>query len=462
MLAEVLELGREDEGRFGRLKESLQILKQAWQRSPNDVQICRELGRSCDKVVDKTRFSTAAVALKPNSPNAREDLAQSFIPDIMGLRTFYVIYSGDSAPDFGAPNFKTPRWGLTNKDGVTIKYGPIWGFDPEEVDAERFIESVSEFRVAIRLAPDIALFHSELADVLMFQGEIDQAVAEYHRATQLEPENPAHRRAPYHRLYLRGKLDLAIAELRQQMATGYFNDAESNNLLGIMYHEQGKHDLAFAAFRAALLKSGGDPGIAEFGMEATGKPAEVLAAYRDAIKIGPKSAELHRALADYLRHQGKNDEAAVEYDKEISILREQLGPKGDDPRTLFKIGKALYSGGRTTEAIAEFRKAVAKGPDRAEISNDIASRISTCADMKYRDGKAAVEFATKACELTEWKTPAYLDTLAAAHAESGDFASAVKWQTKAIELLSDEKEKNDYRTRLKRYQEKVPSRRPKS
>jgi hypothetical protein len=45
------------------------------------------------------------------------------------------------------------------------------------------------------------------------------------------------------------------------------------------------------------------------------------------------------------------------------------------------------------------------------------------------------------------------DTLAAAHAQSGDFPSAVKWQTRAIELLSDDKKKNDYRSRLKLYQE---------
>ncbi len=40
----------------------------------------------------------------------------------------------------------------------------------------------------------------------------------------------------------------------------------------------------------------------------------------------------------------------------------------------------------------------------------------------------------------------------------GDFDSAVKWQSKAIELLSDEKTKEDFRSRLKLYQEKKPYR----
>ena len=75
-----------------------------------------------------------------------------------------------------------------------------------------------------------------------------------------------------------------------------------------------------------------------------------------------------------------------------------------------------------------------------------------------RDGKSAVAFATKACELTEWKDPGSLETLAAACAESGEFDAAVKWQTKAIGLLSDEKQQEHYGTRLTLYQQRKPYR----
>ncbi len=50
----------------------------------------------------------------------------------------------------------------------------------------------------------------------------------------------------------------------------------------------------------------------------------------------------------------------------------------------------------------------------------------------------------------------HLDNLAAAFAELGDFASAVKWQSKAIEMLNDDKTKDDYRTRLELYERKKP------
>ena len=53
-----------------------------------------------------------------------------------------------------------------------------------------------------------------------------------------------------------------------------------------------------------------------------------------------------------------------------------------------------------------------------------------------------------------------LDTLAAAYAEAGDFDSAVKWETKAIELESDAHEKAEYAERLKLYRDKKPYRDP--
>jgi tetratricopeptide (TPR) repeat protein len=73
---------------------------------------------------------------------------------------------------------------------------------------------------------------------------------------------------------------------------------------------------------------------------------------------------------------------------------------------------------------------------------------------KYRDAEKAIEYATKACELKQWKDAQSFETLAAAYAEAGQFDDAVKSQMKVAEI--DPKAADAKRLAL--YQQKQPFR----
>ena len=91
-----------------------------------------------------------------------------------------------------------------------------------------------------------------------------------------------------------------------------------------------------------------------------------------------------------------------------------------------------------------------------QVLNDVAWTLATSQNAKMRDGSNAVMYAEKTVNATARKNAAYLDTLAAAYAEVGNFTNAIAVQSEAMALLKDEKNKADFATRLKLYEANTP------
>lgn len=103
------------------------------------------------------------------------------------------------------------------------------------------------------------------------------------------------------------------------------------------------------------------------------------------------------------------------------------------------------------QATSDLTKAASLAPQDAETHAYLAFIYGACPSKTFRDGKKAIEEATKACELTQWKNPEYIVALASAHAEAGDFEDAVKRTEQAIEL-ADGGSKDGLRVVLAQFQ----------
>jgi Tfp pilus assembly protein PilF len=125
-------------------------------------------------------------------------------------------------------------------------------------------------------------------------------------------------------------------------------------------------------------------------------------------------------------------------------------------RALMGRASVFYAQGEVEKALHDYAAAIANHKDFAQAFNDYAWLLATGTKDGYRDGAKAVDLANEACRLTEWKNGAYLDTLAAAYAEKGDFAEALKWQKKAVEFAKGEPEEvqRDMESRVALYERK--------
>ena len=89
--------------------------------------------------------------------------------------------------------------------------------------------------------------------------------------------------------------------------------------------------------------------------------------------------------------------------------------------------------------------------------NNVAWILVSNHDRSIRDGKYAIKLATQACELTGWKQPQMIDTLAGAYAQNGQFDKAVEWQEKAV-ALAPKKHREDFAKHLEKYRQGRPYR----
>jgi tetratricopeptide (TPR) repeat protein len=107
---------------------------------------------------------------------------------------------------------------------------------------------------------------------------------------------------------------------------------------------------------------------------------------------------------------------------------------------------------------ADLRKAQELGRAyQARVANDYAWWLATAKEARERDGPKAYEWANRACQLTNYGNWGYIDTLAAAYAEAGDFKAAVEWENKALELAPNA-EKDKCQQRLDMYMQRKPFR----
>jgi Flp pilus assembly protein TadD len=144
-----------------------------------------------------------------------------------------------------------------------------------------------------------------------------------------------------------------------------------------------------------------------------------------------------------------------QYDRAISDFNKAIEINPRYSKAYNNRGIVYRLKGQYDQAISDFNKAMEINPMDGQAYNNLAWLLATAQEPRIRNEKKAAALARKACDLSEWKNPEYLDTLAASYARAGDFGNATKWQEMALQLFEGSK-KVEAQKRLDLYREHRP------
>ncbi len=210
-------------------------------------------------------------------------------------------------------------------------------------------DAVAVFRQALRINPDIAELHFNVA---VLQGQLkrtEEAIKSYRKALALKPDlTDAHYNLA---IALQAQEEYELAEQSYRKAIElepHFHEAIVN--LGAVLQEQGQLQQAIDMYQRALsikveAKMYFNIGTAYKNM---GKLADAIDAYNEALKLEPHYADAHASMAEVLRDQGR-------YDESVTFFKQALAIDPTLPKANYSLAVYLYDSGRLEEALDYFR-----------------------------------------------------------------------------------------------------------
>jgi tetratricopeptide (TPR) repeat protein len=289
--------------------------------------------------------------------------------------------------------------------------GAVWYYKKD------YAKAIEDYTRAIEFRPESADFYNNRGAAWLHRKDWDRAQRDFEQAIQMDPRFVEAYRNLGIVLYIKLDYEGAIREYTRALAVQP-DSAEILNNRGAAFYQQGHYFKALQDYTGAVELA---PGFAE--------------AYKNRGIVWFRMGYLAKAIEDYGRAL-KADPAFADAYKNRGI--------------------AWYHTGKYNDALNDYIEALRLEPASVEANNQLAWMLSVCPDPKYRNASKALDLAKRAVSLSEG--PTTLDTLAAAHAEFGDFKEAVEIQERVVAQAraSGTEELKQYIQRLDAYKDRRP------
>ena len=359
-------------------------------------------------------------------------------------------------------------------------------------------EAIDKFEAALALQPDANSIHYLLAMSYRKQGNLDQAQAHFQQVAMLERLRRGHATAGYPdplmealddlttgwrhhwvrgmRAFGKGRFEEAVKEYRRSVALDPKNPVPLTDL-GSALARMGDLQGAVREYIQALRASPGNPmlhyylGTTLMGLQSVEEAAKH---YQSAIEANPGFMEAHFQLANLLmrlRRYGQavpHYTAVVELDSGFGNRNPVGGSEGGQIQQMsilarFMRAMALVQLNRHEQALAQLEKGLQAYPGHADMTHAAARLLAASPDNNIRNGMKSLQLLRGLFQGQGGIELEYVETLAMAFAETGQFERAAEMQRAMISDLEQNRRfdlAELLAENLALYQRRQPCRRP--
>ena len=144
------------------------------------------------------------------------------------------------------------------------------------------------------------------------------------------------------------------------------------HLLGVLRHQQGRHEEAADLVGRAVALRPDDAGLQlNLGnaLKALGRLDGAIERFRNALTLAPEFPLAHYNLGNAYAQAGRHEDAAHAFERSLRL-------QPNDASTYNNLGNALHALGRSEEAIAAFSRALSLRPGHAGAHNNLGMALA--------------------------------------------------------------------------------------